>query len=122
MSAPRLSPEIEAEIMRLYKTLSSEEVARRTFVHPCTVRVVVRRNGGRIRKRGGSRYNRLSQEDYQRTIDLYAEGFTLQQVAVMEGVTEKAIMWRLNYCGVRRRSYKEAMAEQRRLRAEGRIQ
>ena len=103
-AAERLAPSAEeqARIVELYRrrgaTLAS--VSAEVYWSPATVTRVLRANGVPITKRGGRRPY-LPADDVLRTLELYARGYTIRQVAEIVGRSEESIRRRLLRNGAR---------------------
>jgi DNA-binding NtrC family response regulator len=77
-------------------------------VSESTVGDVVRRNGNRMRGRGGPNNLRVPHGEFRVVAQLYEAGLSERQVAERLGITRTAVQYRLDQAGVRRRNPAEA--------------
>ena len=104
-----LSAEQQREIIERYEQrgASLRSVAAETFVCPSTVANVLIACGIPRRRQGGSKPT-LSTDALLHAGELYAMGWTIQEIARAQGVSRSTVIYRLGRLGAQRRSRSES--------------
>lgn len=115
----QIEPELQAQIIRLYRSGKSyATIGREAFVGPTTVRRVLLANGVQPRQPGPSRIPaKLSADEQLKRTMLYGRGYSIHEVAAMCGVSYTAVRATLARAGTQLRPSGPNLRWQRRRRS-----